>query len=66
MELSISHDIKDESLEAKAEWFQSMTLQERMDYFCEFTDFLIELNPDLLKGKDAEPIEGRVLVLSKT
>jgi hypothetical protein len=27
----ISHDWNDEILEAKARWFQSLTLQERMD-----------------------------------
>ena len=31
MLLSISHNRKEESIEAKARWFQSLTLEERME-----------------------------------
>ena len=34
----ISHDRRDESIEAKARWFQSLSLPERMELLCEFTD----------------------------
>jgi len=60
---SISHDWLEETLEAKARWFQSLSLEERFDIFCEFTDLILENNPSVIDGKDATPIAGRVRVL---
>jgi len=65
MNPTISHNRDDESIEAKARWFQSLSMQERMEVFCEFTDLLLELNPKLAELKDAQPIEGCVQVLRK-
>jgi len=61
----ISHAWKDESLEAKARWFQSLPLEDRMEVLCSITDLALEVNPGLKDLKDAEPVEGRVQVLSK-
>jgi hypothetical protein len=66
MELSISHDREAETAEAKARWFQSLTLEERAEIFCEFTDLILEIDPGIVERKNAQPVEGRVLVLSKT
>ena len=63
MKPSISHDRADESLLAKAAWFQSLSITERMDVFVEMTDLIIGLNPSILDAKDAQPIPGRVRVL---
>jgi hypothetical protein len=60
---SISHDWREETLEAKARWFQSLSLEERLDIFCEFTDLIMETNPSVIDFKDATPIAGRVRVL---
>ena len=65
MNRSISHDRLDESFEAKARWFQSLSMDERMQIFCELTDLLLENNPHLVRAKDAQPIPGRVRVLSE-
>ena len=54
-----------ESPEAKARWFQSLTLSERMELLCSFTDLALEANPALPDRKHVEPIEGRIQVLSK-
>lgn len=62
---TISHDIAEETSEAKARWFQSLSLSERMDLLCLFTDLVLENNPLIAERKDAEPIAGRVRVLSK-
>jgi hypothetical protein len=62
----ISHSRQDESIDAKARWFQSLSLQERMDLFCSFTDLVLEINPKIAEQKDAQPVKGRILVLSKT
>lgn len=61
---SISHNRKDETLEAKARWFQSLTLAERMDMLCMFTDLMLSANPKIVEKHNAEPVEGRIRVLS--
>jgi hypothetical protein len=61
---SISHDIRDESIEAKARWFQSLTLEARMDVFVAFTNLILENNPDIAKKKPLPPLSDRVRVIS--
>jgi hypothetical protein len=55
----ISHNINDESIEAKALWFRALPILERMERLSNFTDLALELNPDLAGKKDAQPIKGR-------
>jgi hypothetical protein len=62
----ISHDITDESIEAKVRWFRALPLSERMEIFCNYTDLALELNPDLAGKKDAQSTKGRVRIFSKT
>jgi hypothetical protein len=66
MEVAISHDRDEESLEAKTKWFQTLSMNERTNFLCQFTDMLLGVNPSVVEQKDAQPIEGRVLVVSKT
>ena len=61
---TISHDWQEETPEAKARWFQSLSLTERMDLLCCFTDLILSHNPKIAEQKDAQPIEGRVRVLT--
>jgi hypothetical protein len=63
MELGISHDRSDESLDAKAHWFQSLTPEERMEILAEWTEMVLQNNPRLIGVKDAIPVEGRIRVL---
>jgi hypothetical protein len=65
MAMTISHDLAEETPEAKARWFQSLSLSERMDLLCQFTDLVLENNPRIVEHKNAKPIAGRVRVLSK-
>lgn len=62
---TISHDLVEETPGAKARWFQSLSLSERMDLLCYFTDLVLENNPLIAERKDAKPVAGRVRVLSK-
>ena len=62
---SVSHDIRDESLEAKALWFQSLSLEERMQVFVSFTNLILENNPDIVKQKYVRPASERIRVISK-
>lgn len=61
---SISHDRGEESLKAKARWFQSLSLEERMELMCEMTDLILANNPRIAEEKDAQSITGRVRVLT--
>ena len=61
----ISHDFKDETIEAKVRWFRSLPVTERMEMLCAFTDLALELNPDLTGKKDAQSIKGRIQILSE-
>ncbi len=65
MVMSVSHDLAEETPEAKARWFQSLSLSERMDMLCLFTDLVLENNPSVAERKDAEQVAGRIRVLSK-
>jgi hypothetical protein len=66
MNLAVSHDRREETPEAKALWFQSLSLEDRMDLVCELTNMILEANPAVLeRKKNARPSSGRVQVLSK-
>ena len=62
---AISHTFRDETPEAKARWFQSLTPDERMAVFCEYTDLALSLNPNLPELKDAEQIKRGIRILRK-
>ncbi|MCP4669560.1 MAG: hypothetical protein GY849_24770 [Deltaproteobacteria bacterium] len=66
MNREISHSFEDESIEEKARWFQSLSLTERMDMLCFFTDMILENNPGIVEKRDAQPVAGRIQVLEKT
>jgi hypothetical protein len=66
MNQQISHNREDESLEAKAQWFQALSLEERMDLLCEFTELVLENNPKVTEVGRAQSSTGRVCVLSIT
>jgi len=63
MKPGVSHDRNDESPEAKAQWFRSLSLAERMEYLCSVTDLALRAHPELADKRDAQPTQGRVLVL---
>ncbi len=49
---TVSHDIEEESLEAKARWFQSLSVVERIDMLCMFTDLALDNNPSIAERRD--------------
>ena len=65
MEITISHDWQQETPEAKARWFQSLSVAERMGFLCAMTDLILENNPRLLRKDHAQPASGRVCVLEE-
>ena len=62
---SILHNRSAETPEAKAAWFQSLSLQDRMELLCAFTDLIFENNPDVRNRRDVRSITGRVRVISR-
>ena len=65
MNKTVSHNLEEETFEAKARWFQSLPLSERMDLLCFFTDLILDNNPKIVERKYAQSTSGRVRVLSK-
>lgn len=66
MTFKIHHDREQESIEAKARWFRSLSMTDRMEVFCNFTDLALSVNPDLKDRNHAKPIAGRIQILSAT
>lgn len=65
MKPSIAIGYQEETLEAKARWFQGLTIQERLDVFSDFMDLALALNPSLLDFADVQSVPGRVEVLKR-
>jgi len=63
MKPSISHDRNEETLEAKARWFQSLSVEERLDLFCEINELALTVHPELAEKRHASAPKGRVQVL---
>ncbi len=66
MQPEISHSREEEEPEAKARWFQSLTLPERMELLCSYTDLILLNNPSIADSKDDQPATRRIRVISKT
>ena len=60
-----THDRSEETPEAKARWFRSLTMAERMDLLCWFTDLALTRCPELAEREDAEPSRRRVQVVER-
>ncbi len=61
----ISHDLKEESREAKLRWFHSLTPEERMRVFDEFISLFLAMNPRINERKDAQRIAQGVRIITK-
>lgn len=61
---AISHDRREETPEAKTRWFRSLSIEDRMRVLCELTDLALSINPLLPERKLAQPIPGRIQVIS--
>lgn len=51
-------------MEANARWFQSLSMQERMDLLCAYTDLILSVNPRIADVKNAEQTSDRIRILS--
>jgi hypothetical protein len=65
MKREITHLWSEESTEAKVRWFSSLADEERFELFCEYIEFLVELNPGLVESAHAEAPGRSVRVLEQ-
>ncbi len=65
MKPAVSHDRSQETPEAKARWFQSLTMEERMQVFADFMNLILSLNPTIAKKKYVEPAKEGVQIVRK-
>ena len=65
LKIEVVHTRQEEEPEAKARWFQSLTLSERMEMLCSFTDLILANNPTVADTKDDQSASRRVRVISK-
>ena len=65
-DISVSHDRNEETPEAKARWFRSLPMADRMQMLCDLTDIALSTNPSLQEKKRAESSPGRIQVISAT
>ena len=63
-EAGISHGRGEESIGAKARWFQSLSYKERIEMLDSWIELALQNNPRLIGVKDAIPVEGRIRVLT--
>jgi hypothetical protein len=66
MKKQVTHSRAEETIEAKARWFQSLSLQERMELLNSYTDLILEINPKIVEQKDAQSVKGVIRVVSKS
>ena len=62
--LAISHDRADESIEAKARWFRALSVEDRMNLLCWFTDLAWTTHSRVAGLRDAQQTSGRVRILA--
>lgn len=65
MKKEVSHTFEDEAIESKTRWFKSLSIPQRMDMLCLFTDMILENNPKIIEKRDVKSLTGRVQVLEK-
>lgn len=65
LQIEISHSWQEEEPEAKARWFQSLTLTERMEMLCSITDLILANHPTITDTKDDQWASQRVSVVSR-
>ena len=59
----IAHGFEHESIEAKADWFQTLTIEVRLGQLAAFYRLAVALNPKLREGSDARPAHASVCVV---
>lgn len=59
----VAHGFEHETIEAKAAWFRTLTVQERLAALSAMYELAVALNPKLREGRDAARPQASVRVL---
>ena len=59
----VSDNRGDESMAAKARWFQTLSTEERLEFLCELVDMALEVRPQLAEPADATSAEGSLRIV---
>ncbi len=66
MKVTLPPEFRDESLIDKARWFSSLTVAERIAWLDEWTEIILQNNPDVLrKFNDDNTFKGPICRLRK-
>jgi hypothetical protein len=66
MKLVITDQFVDQTLAEKARWFASLSMEERMAWLDEWTEIILQNNPEVFKRfNDDSTFQGAVRVLRK-
>ena len=61
---NITHDRSSESIREKAKWFQTLTVEERLDMLSFLTELALQRNPHLMEFKHDQPTSSRIRVIT--
>jgi len=63
---TILHSWNDESIEAKTRWFQSLSMEERLQVWGEFMDMILSINPNVARQNiHVDSTAKRIRIISK-
>ena len=65
MKKQVKYDFKEESIEAKVRWFRNLTMNERIQNLCDFTELALAINPKLGEKKIDKSIARRIQIITK-
>jgi hypothetical protein len=60
----VSHSREEETPEAKARWFQSLSMNERAEVLFDFMDLALSINPRIADYKNAEQIRKGIRIIT--
>ena len=66
MKKKVTYDFNEESIEAKVRWFRNLTMKERIQNLCDFTELALSINPKVGEKKIDKSFTGRIQILSRT
>jgi hypothetical protein len=65
MKKQVTHSREEETIEAKARWFQSLSIKERAEMLNSYTDMILEINPQIEEQKSSQSAKGSIRIVSK-
>ena len=61
----VKYGVAEETIEAKTLWFKSLSIQERIEVICAFSELAYDLNPKLAERPNDQPTGRSIQILSR-